>query len=236
MSKAALARVSQRTKGLLAILPVIFLIMSVCILSSSSRGIQASVGWGLLGMLVVLEGLLYVTASFLRRVMEGLSISISDKSIERHNDGDVETTPFAGIRKVSVTYNSEMKVTGVQIARNRGLGWILNGFENLDGLALALEDAVGKERFRRRTQAFDQDSMGCFAVMIISGVALGLLFVGLGRDIFQMFYTIFFGLYGLYGLVYRPYTRTLGLRMAWFEIIIGLVLISNCIWLGAKIF
>lgn len=236
ISEQTLSRSRQRTKGLLAVLPVIFLIMGAFILSSSARGIQTSIGWALLGTLVVLEGLLFATASFVRRTMEGLSISISDDAIERRSDGRAEKMPFNEIRSVSVTYDSAMKVTGIQVTGKRRLGWILNGFENLDGLALALEAALDAERIRRRTAAFDTESLGCFAVMVIFGVAVGLLFVGLGRDVFQTFYIVFFGFYGLYSLVHRPYTGMLGQRLVWFEIIGAGFLLAASIWLGLQIF
>jgi hypothetical protein len=219
----------------LARLPVVFLIMGAGIMASSARSIQTYFGWTWLGVLVVVEGLMFATTNFVRCTMEGLSISISDKAIERRSDGRTELTPFEQIRKVSVTYDSAMKVTCIQVDRKRSLGWALTGYENMDGLAVALEKELGAERVHRRNQSFDQDNPGCFVVMIVFGAALGLVLVGLGREIFQIFYILFFGCYGLYGLIYRPYTRSLSPRFAWFEILGGVVLVAITIWLGLKI-
>ncbi len=233
-SEGALTRADQRTKILLALLPVVFLIMGAGIMASSARGIQTYFGWTWLGALVVVEGLMFATTSFVRRTMKSLSISISDKAIVRLSDGRTEKTSFAEIHKVSVTYDSTMKVTCVQVDRKHSLGWTLTGYENMDGLAVALEKELGADRVRRRNQSFDQDNPGCFVVMIVFGAALGLVLVGLGREIFQIFYILFFGCYGLYGLIYRPYTRSLGPRFAWFEIFGGVVLVAITIWLGLK--
>ncbi len=229
ISETALARASQRSKILLALLPVIFLFMVIGILSASARGIQTSVGWALLGTLILLEGLLFAISTFVRRTMEGLSISVSDKGIKRRSDGRVELIQFAEIQKVNVTYDSEMKVTGMQVARSRGLGWTLNGFENLDGLAVALKEAVGTERIRRSTQAFDLKDVVALQQCWLSAWRPA-YFSSDWDGIFLRSYLRCFSEFTGCTVVYRPYTRTLGPRLVWFEMVGGAFLIASAIW------
>ena len=231
-SERALLRVKRRILTIELLMPVMLVVFVFAspLTSTVSLGIMIGVA---IFCLVLFEAIMIIGLSISIRKMKELAITVSTDMIERTGGKFAEKIPYKDIQQVDIYEcpSGEISHINVKLVTKRTIA--LSGFENMELVAQNIKDIIPeKSLIRRKKQNIDWDNPAL--ILIISSLSLAaiLLIQGLGDTIYLIFDAVFFFVFGLFNLTYKPLTRSWGKRIEKYEVISSVFLVTCSIALG----
>jgi len=205
---------------LLPVLLAIFMIVSLLFEDSLNELLVVYVP-----VIVLIELIVFGVYNLVVRQLRLTKFLISSQFVERSSGKTFERIAYREIKKIQVYETPEGKAITAIIYSDKST-FMLGGVSDLDGLLSQLAQNIGNQtRVERKTVKTKFPTWLFIGLGLAIGLAIPTFASFWGREGFDVFGILFFLLFGLYSLIYKPIRKSLGGRFANFEVIIGFLLI-----------
>jgi len=221
-SEKAISQRKEILRLLQWLLPIIF-VAFVFLLPEMRRNIFQGIMFVGIGTLIF-EIEFYFIWRFITNRMRQIKFSVTPEFIERSANKSVERINFNEIRSLQIVENPTEHLIVATISSHKA-PMTLSGIDDIEILLDQLKNGiVDKSIIHRKTSKFVTYNLTRLIIWMAIAVGVVPLMLYLDKTVFLIFELLLFLFSGLFIIIYRPLTRTLGSSHRILELVMGIVL------------
>ena len=188
--------------------------------------------------LVTFGAILFVASVLVSQMMRELEIRVTNEAVGRKGGKFIETINDRDLTRIDVQEIKMGKIIGIRLySPSRQMP--IAGFNNMNLLFDEITQHIPEEvEIRRKQTSIDwtHPLVSLLIAIPVMAATLGLFAYveGLGENIYDFFSALFYLAFGVFVLIYRPISKSVGIRFRKFEIVTSVLGIVYGIFLLAS--